>query len=88
MTHVTPKDLVTVKYIGELPTKVRPFLMGEKVDVKHGDKLEMDARQAATVLIDHLAWEKVSERKNDEGSSKKEEEKEDKKEPEKATKKK
>lgn len=63
MTHIKPKDLITVEYLGENPTKVRPFLMGEKVDVKTGDKIEMDARQAATVLIDHLNWKKISEKK-------------------------
>ncbi len=65
MTHVTPKDIVIVQYLGKEPTKVRPFLMGDKVDVKKGDKVEMDARQAATVLIDHLNWEKIGEKKAD-----------------------
>lgn len=87
MTHIEPKDIVTVQYLGKAPTKVRPFLMGDKVDVKEGDKIEMDARQAATVLIDHLNWKKISERKNDgaDKAAKKEEKKAD--EP-KATKKK
>lgn len=63
MSYVKPKDIVTLEYTGENPTKVRPFLMGEKVEVNTGDKIEMDARQAATVLIDHLNWKQISEKK-------------------------
>lgn len=80
MSHVTPKEIVTVQYIGEARTRFTPFIGGEKIDIEPNQKVEMDARQAAVVLIDHLRWKKISERKNDEASADKPEAKvEDKK---------
>jgi hypothetical protein len=75
MTHVQPKEIVTVQYLGDVKTRFTPFLGGEKVDIQPNEKVEMDARQAAVVLIDHLRWKKIGDAKKAEP---KEEEKEEK----------
>lgn len=75
MSHIKPKDLVTVQYLGEARTRFTPFINGEKVDIMPNEKIEMDARQAAFVLVDHLRWKKVSERKADEAVKTEKEEK-------------
>jgi hypothetical protein len=63
MSHVQPKEIVTVQYVGEAKTRFTPFIGGEKVDIMPNEKVDMDARQAAIVLMDHLRWKKVGEKK-------------------------
>lgn len=79
MSHVQPKEVVTVQYIGENPTKIRPFIGGEKVDVVKGDKIDMDVRQAATALIDHLSWKQVGAKRDGFTESAKDDDQEEKK---------
>lgn len=69
MTHIQPKEIVTVQYIGEERTRFTPFIGGEKIDIKPNEKIEMDARQAAVVLVDHLNWKKISENTNEVSAS-------------------
>lgn len=63
MSHVQPKEIVTVQYVGEEKTRFTPFIGSEKVDIMPNEKVDMDARQAAIVLMDHLRWKKVGEKK-------------------------
>lgn len=73
MTHVQPKEIVTVQYVGEEKTRFTPFIGGEKVDIMPNEKVDMDARQAAIVLMDHLRWKKVGEKKPEVKDEEKEE---------------
>lgn len=65
MTHVQPKEIVTVQYLGKDPTRFTPFIGGEKVEIAPNEKVDMDARQAAIVLMDHLLWKKIGEKTNE-----------------------
>ncbi len=77
MSHVQPKEIVTVQYTGDVRTRFTPFIGGEKIDIEPNQKVDMDARQAAVVLVDHLRWKKLGEKKvedvkeNDEKDEKK-----------------
>lgn len=68
MAHITPKEIVTVQYLGEEPTRVRPFINGDKVDVSEGDKIDMDTRQAVAILTDEKRWKKIGETKTEEST--------------------
>lgn len=65
MTHIQPKEIVTVQYLGKDPTRFTPFIGGEKVAIAPNEKVDMDARQAAIVLMDHLLWKKIGEKTNE-----------------------
>jgi hypothetical protein len=86
MSHVQPKDIITVQYIGTEPTRFTPFIGGQKQDIQPNEKIDMDARQAAVVLIDHLRWKQIGAKRDAFSEKQDKEDKEEKDEKPKAKK--